>query len=121
MSVRWSRTMLIRLMAEDGTYMLTVFPAPTLKALNELNALLPVCVAVETLYVLPALPTVVCVRPSGRMTVCARAKGGHATPNKAINASAMRHHCANADCALPTNEPLDLTAVSAFSPTTTRH
>ena len=48
-SVRWSRTILIRFAAEEGTIRLTVLPAPTLKALKELKALLPLIVLVLTL------------------------------------------------------------------------
>ena len=47
MSVRWSRTMLIRLMADAGKSRLTVSPTPTEKLLKELKALAPLTVPEE--------------------------------------------------------------------------
>jgi hypothetical protein len=74
-SVRWSRTMLIRLVAAEGTCRFTVLPAPTLKVLKELKALLPETVPVFTFQTAPLLPTSVSVRPSGVITVWAMTNG----------------------------------------------
>src|SRR5271156_424855 len=88
MSVRWSRTMLIRFVAPLGTYKLVVVPAPTLKVWKELNALALVTVAVVTLVTVPTVVTVVAVRPSG-LIACARARAGkQRTSSPRKNASA---------------------------------
>src|SRR5579862_6766149 len=75
MSVRWSRTMLIRFAAPLGTYRLVVVPAPTLNVWNELKALELLTVAVVTFVTVPTVVTVVAVRPSG-LIACAKARVG---------------------------------------------
>ena len=64
MSVRASRTKLIKLTVPPGRNKLAVAPAGTLNVENELKALEPVIVAVVTLTVLPTVLTPVWVRPS---------------------------------------------------------
>ena len=88
MSVRWSRTMLIRFAAPLGTYRLVVVPAPTLKFWKELNALALVTVAVVTFVTAPTVVTVVAVRPSGLIACASDRAGAQSTSSPRKNARA---------------------------------
>ena len=87
MSLRASRTMLIRFVAPVGTTRLAVLPASTLKRLNELKALAPVTVVVVTLTALAeGCANCVCVRPSITMPSSGPAVAGGSTPTVPIAA-----------------------------------